>query len=1765
MKRKIERTAVGEVSKIGAIAMNKTKSRQVAGKKQQSKQSRTGYPPSGDIAVIGMACRFPGAENHLEYWEELRLGISNIGEIPPERWNWRNYWGDPKTEVNKSNCKWGGFIKGVAEFDAEFFGLSAREAEIVDPQQRIMLELAWSCFEDAGIRPSRVSGTKVGVFIGTFNYDYKELQERMPVIEVHHSTGTACAVIPNRISHYFNLRGPSFPVDAACSGSLYATHLAIQSLLLGECEMALAGGISLLLTPTRQISFAKTGMLSPTGSCKTFDDAADGYVRSEGAGLILLKPLQKALEDGDPVYGVIKGSAANHSGKTHTLTYPNPEAQAEVIAEAWRRAGITAESISYIETHGTGTPKGDPLEFQGLLMAFQALNASKGPKGTANYCGLGSVKTNIGHLESAAGVAGLIKVLLALGAKQLPGLVNFQKLNHRILLEESPFYIVEKLREWKELTGKDHQALPRRAGVSSFGFGGTNAHVAVEAAPVVTGPARPEYPFYLICLSAKTEAALRQKKQEFVHWLETTGKESEIIDICAILLRGRDHFNVRTAYVVRNSGELQARLHQDLEAGLPRKGTANHCGPGVSKEMGQAVLQEFQTDCLLAEADCHEKLLVLAELYQQGYDLDGTGLYRNVRVARISPPTYPFSKKRYWLPFLDNVKNELPATAIPQRKACYLSKQWEDCPADFSGRRRRAIVILTTDQTRGLASELAKLFDQFEIINSNDLASSYCQTPDEWKKYGGVVDLTGCGAAAYELGWIGWLQHLLEHGEKDGLVLLGVTRGLESFQNRTVNPAGAARVGLYRMLQSEYHQVRSRHIDGDPAGSDPELAAQIAAELCADSNESEVCYRQGKRFRACLRESTEAFAADRPLVFPPGHVLWITGGTRGLGYLCAQHFVRRYGVKQLVLTGRETLPPREEWETTGGLSASVVQKIRAIRDLESLGAQVDVYSIRLSEEQALRQACQEIKSKAGPIGGVVHAAGFWDKANPALIRKTPPGIARVVEPKILGFNTVYEIFKQEPLRFLLLFSSVAATIPSLASGMSDYAMANAYLDYAAETYRSVCPVISIQWPSWKETGMGEVKSQAYGQTGLLSLTDREGLDFLDRILARKNIATVMPLMVNPDLWQPDQLMRHSTPPLPQAESGLEAPGAALKKAAPLLPAVENWLTALFAAELKTDTAVLGADTPLQEYGVDSILLAQAVARIEQKLGGKAVEPSALLEYPTLKSLAGYLTTAYADDLSPLLTGTPLVKEGLDGPESSGPDGGPPSSRTMPLILPATEPEARSKIAIVGMACHFPDAGNIKAFWENLRSSRDSIREVPKSRWDWEKYYAVEYQTGKSLSKWGAFLEAIEQFDPEFFKIPPSLAPQIDPLQRQWLEVSVEALADAGLAKEDLWGKSVGVYVGARTANFAKKLDEFQKDVLVGTGQNFIAAHLAHIYNFKGPNMVVDTACSSSLTAIHLAARCLQSGEAEVALAGGVEILLDESIYLALSAAKILSPRGRCKTFDSAADGIGLGEGCGALVLKPLSRAIRDQDKIYGVLDGSALNNDGNTMGITTPNPQAQQELIEKALGDAGINPETISYIETHGTGTFIGDPIELKALMQVFNRYTVKKQFCGIGSVKTNLGHLLSAAGIAGVIKVLLAINRQELPPTLHCSQPNPRFDFGASPFYPVREPTAWLGWNGILRAGISAFGLGGNNAHIIVSNVGIPEMRRASLEPRGEQIVFKRKRYWPDQTAGPGRTQRKEPDAFTARNATPGADDFMEFFHTVKLEGGEE
>ena len=415
-------------------------------------------------AVIGIGCIFPGSKNPEEFWNHLKNGDSMITAVPAER-------------LNQYRPQWGGFLTDVDKFDAEFFGISPREAAYMDPQQRILLETVWSTLEDAGCNPDDLAGSKTGVFIGASLKDYDELIIQSKIeADPFMAGGVNNSILANRISYVLDLHGPSEVIDTACSSSLVAIKHAAASIESGESELAIAGGINIILTPKFHQIFEKTGMLSSSGKCSTFDQQADGYVRSEGVGVLLLKPLSRAVQDRDQIYGVIKSVVENHGGRAQSLTAPNPTAQAQLIKDAYTLSQISVNSIDYLETHGTGTRLGDPIEINGLKESFRALTADAAqPAVKTPWCGIGSVKTNIGHLEAASGAAGVIKLLLSMKHEVIPASIHFKQLNSHIHLEGSPFYIVDQPRLWPH---KDN--IPRRSGVSSFGFGGTNVHLILE-------------------------------------------------------------------------------------------------------------------------------------------------------------------------------------------------------------------------------------------------------------------------------------------------------------------------------------------------------------------------------------------------------------------------------------------------------------------------------------------------------------------------------------------------------------------------------------------------------------------------------------------------------------------------------------------------------------------------------------------------------------------------------------------------------------------------------------------------------------------------------------------------------------------------------------------------------------------------------------------------------------------------------------------------------------------------------------------------------------------------------------------------------------------------------------------------------------------------------------------------------------------------------------------------------------------------------------
>jgi acyl transferase domain-containing protein len=506
------------------------------------------------LAVVGIGCNFPGGvQSADDFWRLLRNGTSAISEVPADRWNIDAFYDADPSAPGKSVTKWGGFVDDIAMFDADFFGISPSEAEAMDPQQRLILQTVWEAFEDAGIAPDRMAGSNAGTFLGVSSSDYASVQRYSRAgLNVYAGTGSALSIISGRVAHRLDLRGPSISVDTACSSALVAANLACEALWRGECGLAIAGGVNALLDPAVYVMFSKANMMSDTGRVRTFDAKADGYVRAEGAGAVILKRLDDAVADGDRVLAVIRAGMVNQDGRTSSLTVPDGGAQQAMLRAACARAGVAPDEVDYVEAHGTGTPVGDPIEADAIGRVF-----GQGRRDGGKIV-VGAVKTNVGHLEPAAGIAGLIKTVLCLKNGEIPANLNFDEPSPNIDIDGLRIALPDKHMHWTPTTGV------RRAVVNSFGFGGTNACLLLEEAPPSAKPigaTKVRRPACLVPLSAATPTALPTVAQALADELEAAGpKAPNLRDLVGTLAFRRAHLTHRLGIVATSRPDLIAKL-----------------------------------------------------------------------------------------------------------------------------------------------------------------------------------------------------------------------------------------------------------------------------------------------------------------------------------------------------------------------------------------------------------------------------------------------------------------------------------------------------------------------------------------------------------------------------------------------------------------------------------------------------------------------------------------------------------------------------------------------------------------------------------------------------------------------------------------------------------------------------------------------------------------------------------------------------------------------------------------------------------------------------------------------------------------------------------------------------------------------------------------------------------------------------------------------------------------------------------------------------
>ncbi|MFF9899117.1 type I polyketide synthase [Streptomyces longispororuber] len=1444
------------------------------------------------VAIVGIGCRLPAQiEDPTALWQALLQGVDAVRQVPANRWN-ATAWADAEASGQAANRR-GGFLDDVTGFDAEHFGIPPAEARQMDPQQRIALEVACAAIEDARRSPASLAGTRTGVFMGAMWQEYPLFtQGAAEAIHAHSAIGWDTSVIPSRIAYALGLHGPAMGVATASSSSLVAVHLAVQSLRSGESDVALAGGVNLMLHPNTSVALTKLGTQSPAGLSRAFDGDGDGYARGEGCAVVVLRRLSDALADGDRVYALVHGSAVNNDGATDGLTAPSHEAQTQVLRSAWENAGVAPSAVSYVEAHGTGTPLGDVTEAGALAAVFGT--------GRPVPLRIGSAKTNFGHLEAAAGVLGLVKAALAVHHGVIPPSLHFRTPNPRIDFSVARLEVVTEAAAWP--------GGPRFAGVSSFGYGGTNAHIALgeapEGAPVQAAADAVQTPADAgggpLCLAVSgtnPHALARNAERLASHLGQSPG--TRLRDIAYSLATTRTHHPTRGVVIAATTDEAVAALralaadesHDAVVTGAAAsRGRVAFVFPGQGAQwwgMGRSLWE--QNDAFReAVTACDEAIAP-----HTGFSVAAV-----VRGQDALAPTFTRT---------DVVQPALFAMYVG---LAAMWRAWGIEPSAVVGHSQGEVAAAVVSGALSLAdgARIVALRARAVHEHAPDGAMGLVERP-----VGDVIEeLAACGEA---------LSVAVVNTARS-TVVAGDVEAVDRF-----------------LAQMEATGAYCQRVDVDYASHSPHMDALLPA----------------------LREQLTGLAPEEAGIAFYSSVTGerATGPDLGADYWCR----------------------------------NLREPVRFDRALERLRADGYGVFVEVSPHPVLQIALAQ-GTEADDTAVVVGS-----------LRRERGGI-------------------EQPLRALAELHTQGVPIP----WQRVYATSDAHradLPTYAFTHRSY-------WLDEHDDAIPAADSAAWRED-VRALPEPERLAFMVALVTEEAAAL---------LGRPPEGVR--------------------------------------------------PEMTLREQGFDSLMVVELRNRLSART--RVSLPTVLaFDYPTPHAIATLLLTHAGaqdetPDISPAVAAEPMRSD----------DGDP--------------------VVIVSMACRLPDGIDTpEAFWDLLVEGREASCPFPQ-RWDgWDLSTLEEAEraaTGRRFERKGGFVRDVEDFDAAFFGLSPREALSLDPQQRLVLEVAWEALERAHLRPASLEGSSTGVYLGAMSSDYdiARRWDVASSDgyKITGNGSSLISGRVAYTMGLSGPALTIDTACSSSLVALRLACEALRGGECDLALAGGVTVMSTPQIFVEFSRLNGLAADGRCKSFADDADGTSWAEGCGVLVLKRLSDARRDGDRVLAVVRGTAMNQDGRSQGLTAPNGLAQQRVLREALADGGLAPADIDAVEAHATGTVLGDPIEAGALAAVFSG---RVRPLHLGSAKSNIGHAQAASGVIGVIKMVMALQHEQLPRTLHAERPNTRIDWSGGELELLRQPRRWPRTRRVRRAGISSFGISGTNTHVIIEEA--PQTVVADVTDRpGDDLV---------------------------------------------------
>ncbi|CAM2069495.1 SDR family NAD(P)-dependent oxidoreductase [Sulfidibacter corallicola] len=1188
----------------------------------------------GSIAIVGMSCRLPGADDLHQYWRNLRAGVCSVRRLDRETLRGA---GVAESRIDAANYVpvWAG-IEEPGAFDAGFFGIPPSDAEMTDPQHRLFLECAWHALEDAALDPRRSEG-RIGVFAGAgfSTYLMRNLWQHP---ELTRDDGLFRMMIQNgpeflatRTAFKLDLKGPAISVGTSCSTSLAAVHMACRSLLDYQCDAALAGGVRIMVPHHQGYLHHSGGVLSSDGKCRAFDAAANGTVPSSGAGVLVLKRLEDALADRDAIYAVIRGSALNNDGAAKAGFYaPSVAGQAEVIAEAHLLAGVDAADIDYVETHGTGTALGDPIEIQALTRAFSL--AAKPLRG----CTLGSVKTNVGHLDTASGAASLIKTALMLHHGDIPPSLHFATPNPRIDFETAKLRVNRELDAWPE------RNRPRRAAVSAFGVGGTNVHLVLEEAPrpvSLEGRRGPQ----VLLLSAPHRETLSHQAHQLADYLEQA-PETPLADVAYTLAMGRRHFARRHAIVVANTAEALARLR----APIPFSDRDSHLREGNDH----------------AEKDPW----AIAESVARDWTAGGAPDAAAFSGRRLHLPGYPFQRRTYWIdppppapvalaPQSGRARVDTPPPTKRRNVAdWFYLPSWRQAPMPPTSRRLDGDVVLFGDRHPLVAGLETSLVQRGARVHRVHRASEFGTTDaggfhldpcdrEQVRELFDALDRRGCEPTWLIHAWpaldapsdraFRFLLHLAAvvalRPRPRPMSLLTLGRGmLDQSGDDPVDPLAATMLGPLRVMPQESPHLRTRCVDLHPDRFDPnQLAERLAAELfdLAEGDPPltlEIAYRGRTRWARCYQPWGTGEATPTSLV-RRGGVYLITGGLGELGLFVADHLARIYDAR-LILTSRhpEALPSRRAEQL-----ASLKTRCSAL-----MVAQADC-----ADRDQMGDLMSRVETTFGALNGVIHAAGITGHAAfRHAAEVTEDDIAPHWRAKVNGTQVLGELLAARqaatPLDFVMLFSSLSTVLGGM--GFSVYAAANAYLDaYASQRNREgATPWISVAWDGWRlepTPKTGPEALLAYAIDG--SEGDKAFACTLQREVTHLVVSTAN-LDVRRSLSRGGDRPKSASPAGATAERHEATSTLAEVKAAPArgshprppldnaYQAPSNEIEAAIAEVWQELFAIesVGIEDGFFDLGGDSVLAARIVFRVNERLGS-ACHVADLFEAPTVSALA----------------------------------------------------------------------------------------------------------------------------------------------------------------------------------------------------------------------------------------------------------------------------------------------------------------------------------------------------------------------------------------------------------------------------------------------------------------------------------------------------------------------------------------------------------------